>query len=160
MPRSPPVATPPGARRRCALMPSKPESICSLTGTRNRPSRGLPEKLLKTKGRKMRVDQNADEFAGGRGQSGWNAACCNNYPRIGPMLGPARKTHDKLSSPGSQNIQNWGMTYYTHPAQPARRWKDRSGFCSSESARHGFTPRTAPAPTGRDITAQGNALGA
>ena len=32
------------------------------TGKRNRPLRGLPEKLLKTKGRKIKVDQNADKW--------------------------------------------------------------------------------------------------
>ena len=32
------------------------------TGKRNRPLRGLPEKLLKTKERKIKVDQNADKW--------------------------------------------------------------------------------------------------
>ena len=32
------------------------------TDQRNRPLRGLPEKLLKTKERKIKVDQNADKW--------------------------------------------------------------------------------------------------
>jgi hypothetical protein len=36
------------------------------TEERNRPLRGLPEKLLKTKGRKIKVDQDADEHGSSR----------------------------------------------------------------------------------------------
>ena len=32
------------------------------TGKRNRPLRGLPEKLLKTKERKIKADEDADEY--------------------------------------------------------------------------------------------------
>jgi hypothetical protein len=31
------------------------------------------------------------QFTGDRGGGDWNAASCNNYPRIGPMLGPVRE---------------------------------------------------------------------